>query len=348
MITIKEIARRAGVSIGTVDRVLHKRGRVSDETARTIESIVGQSGYQTNIFARTLSYSRSYRLGVIMPRPNQDSGYWELPLAGAQKAAGEIAAYGVQTRFFFYDRFSVDSFKKAQGDVAGFKPDGLLAALVIPILAEEFLAQTAPRISVVLFDSDFPLSNRLSYIGQDSFQSGLLSGKLVHLLLAGKGGVAIIQPRLDDFHLSQRRDGFLHYFTTVRHRCSFEVCEMTSTHDRAAYWRAIQRASKRLSGLAGIFVTDASAHIAAAYLEHYRLEGKVGLVGHDMIEPNAQYLRNGTIGFLISQKPEVQGYEGLFDLYRGIVLRKQMPKKRLAPLEIFTKENANFNPGESL
>ena len=48
MVTIKEIAQMAGVSRGTVDRVLNNRGRVSEENARRIREIARSLGYQPN------------------------------------------------------------------------------------------------------------------------------------------------------------------------------------------------------------------------------------------------------------------------------------------------------------
>jgi LacI family transcriptional regulator len=52
--TIPEIAKKAGVSIATVDRVLHKRGRVSDKTIKKIQEIIDTYGYEPNPFARNL------------------------------------------------------------------------------------------------------------------------------------------------------------------------------------------------------------------------------------------------------------------------------------------------------
>ena len=58
--TVTEIAKRAGVSIGTVDRVLHNRGRVSSETRDRIQAIIDETGYQPNPLARHLKINRKY------------------------------------------------------------------------------------------------------------------------------------------------------------------------------------------------------------------------------------------------------------------------------------------------
>jgi len=71
--TVVEIAKRAGVSIGTVDRVLHNRGRVSAETRQRIQDIINEEGYQPNPLARHLKRNRDYRLGVMIPELEKDS-----------------------------------------------------------------------------------------------------------------------------------------------------------------------------------------------------------------------------------------------------------------------------------
>jgi LacI family transcriptional regulator len=65
--TVREIAEKAGVSIGTVDRVLHNRGRVSPKTKASILAIIEQSGYTPNPIARHLKLNKKYPFAVIMP-----------------------------------------------------------------------------------------------------------------------------------------------------------------------------------------------------------------------------------------------------------------------------------------
>ena len=52
-IRIKDIAKLAGVSVGTVDRVLHNRGRVSDDALQKVTAVMNQIDYKPNLIART-------------------------------------------------------------------------------------------------------------------------------------------------------------------------------------------------------------------------------------------------------------------------------------------------------
>jgi DNA-binding LacI/PurR family transcriptional regulator len=64
-VTIKEVARAAGVSAQTVSRVLNDRPDVSEETRDNIRRIISETGYSPNILARSLIQGRSNTIGVV-------------------------------------------------------------------------------------------------------------------------------------------------------------------------------------------------------------------------------------------------------------------------------------------
>ena len=91
--TVTEIAKKANVSIGTVDRVLHNRGRVSFETAEKIKRLIEESGYHTNPLARHLKRSGSYKIGLLVPKMSYESGYWKQILEGVKEGVEEFSAF---------------------------------------------------------------------------------------------------------------------------------------------------------------------------------------------------------------------------------------------------------------
>ena len=66
------------------------------------------------------------------------------------------------------------------------------------------------------------------------------------------------------------------------------------------------------------------------------------MIGYDLIVKNIHYLKEGIIDFLISQKPEQQGYQAVYTLYQSILLKKKLNKKIMMPIDIITKENINY------
>ena len=66
------------------------------------------------------------------------------------------------------------------------------------------------------------------------------------------------------------------------------------------------------------------------------------LIGYDLIEENIAFLKEGIIDFLISQRPEVQGYQGIYALYRHVVLNERIQDKIMMQLDVVTKENIDY------
>ena len=74
--TMKDVALLAGVSIGTVDRVFHNRGRFSQDTARRVWDAARSLRFQPNRVASNLSRAEHYTLLALLPHPDQDGGFW--------------------------------------------------------------------------------------------------------------------------------------------------------------------------------------------------------------------------------------------------------------------------------
>ena len=70
--TIKDIAKMAGVSKGTVDRVLHNRGKVSPTALDKINEVLNVINYEPNLIARNLKNNKIYRICVLLPDPEID------------------------------------------------------------------------------------------------------------------------------------------------------------------------------------------------------------------------------------------------------------------------------------
>jgi LacI family transcriptional regulator len=91
--------------------------------------------------------------------------------------------------------------------------------------------------------------------------------------------------------------------------------------------------------LGGIFVANSSTHYIARYLKEKIGKKKIYLIGYDLIEKNVQYLKEGWIDVLISQKAETQGYEAVYALYNEVVLQQPCQRNILMPVDIVMKEN---------
>ena len=93
-IRIIDIAEMAGVSVGTVDRVIHNRGRVSEENEKKVKAILEKANYQPNLMARSLASKKQYHFIAITPS-FEPGEYWEAISEGIDKAASETELYNI-------------------------------------------------------------------------------------------------------------------------------------------------------------------------------------------------------------------------------------------------------------
>ena len=341
MPTLKEIAERAGVSIGTVDRVIHNRGRVSRKTLENVRRIIEQTDYKPNMFAKNLKLSKYFIFGVVMPKPSDDDEYWALPINGINRAQQELSGHKVDVKFFFYDKYSEKSLNDTIPKILGTKLDGLLMVPALPGPFEKFAAKIPKDVPCVFFDSFIPNLTYITYIGQDSFRSGFLAGHLMHILIKEPGYLAVIKVLPEGYHITDRVNGFLSYFEKYPDY-RLRVYDLDVSKGSSILDKNVKKIFDENPTPCGIFVSNAYTHLAAEYVQANGLKGKVHIIGYDPIEKNIKYLKNDVIDFLISQQSEKQGYEGIYSLYRKVVLNFPSPKKVFMQLDIITKENVAY------
>jgi LacI family transcriptional regulator, galactose operon repressor len=341
MTSIREIASRARVSIGTVDRVLHKRGRVSDKTRDRVERIVRELDYRPNVYARNLSLARVYRFAVLMPRLSQDSGYWRLPAHGILKAQHELQASRVLVQRFHFDRYSSRSFEKAFHAARVWHPDGVLIAPVFVDATRRLVADPSFAAPVVYFDSDLPGTRAVSAIGQDSRQSGVLAGHLMRTLINGGGTIAVVRVMPEDFHINERVLGFGEGINGSKN-IAVKLYEVDSHKGVREFQRVCAKLVEDNRNLCGVFISNAWTHPVATLTHTLLPRRRIAIIGYDLVRSNGRLLKEGLIDFLVSQRPAMQGYEGVYALYRSIVLGERVPRRIIVPLDILTRDNVRY------
>ena len=138
-VTIKDIAKKAGVSIGTVDRVLHQRGEVAEATRDTILKLAESMNYTPNLFARALISKKLYKVAVLLPNPSKDNTYWLRHIEGIKSTAHQLEDYGFQVNMLHFDLHNEEDFNRQAKIILEMNPDGVIFA---PILKKEALTFT--------------------------------------------------------------------------------------------------------------------------------------------------------------------------------------------------------------
>jgi LacI family transcriptional regulator len=277
----------------------------------------------------------------LIPKPSQDSGYWTLPMRGIDKAQNELTGHKIRVKYFYYDKYSESSCAQANRSMLEDSLDGIIIAPVVSEVCSRFIKKIPEDLPYVFFDSFIPNDHYLAYIGQDSFQSGVLSGRLLHLLVRENCHVAAMRLLPDDYHINTRIDGFLSYFRAYPD-IKISVYPVEGNLSRQGLEVFFQEIMSSDTNLKGVFVSNASTHKFAEYLASRSTQDRIHVIGYDLIEDNIKHLKDGNIDFLISQQSEKQGYDALYTLYRHVVLREPVEKNVLMQIDIVNSDNIDY------
>ncbi len=344
-VRIKDIAERANVSVGTVDRVLHNRGEVAQETRDLINKIIEELEYKPNIIASVLAMKKPFRIGVLIPLPTEQDSYWKLHMNGIEAAVRELTHFGVSIQKYFFEIGSEESLRLQYEQLLDNKPD---AALIVPVFGESgnYITDrlTEEKIAFSFIDTSFEDPRALSFSGQNSYQSGYMAARLMSYGVSKETTVLIVNVGSDAYsgpHHASRAQGFKAYLSENNiTETKVRTIDIPST-DEDEVKRILTAAFLDYSFVRGLFVTGYEVHRVAKFIDDKKL-GNIRTIGYDLLESNIHYLKKGRIDFLISQKPEAQGFKGVMNLFNTLVLKQPVASITPMPIDIITKENVDF------
>ena len=214
-IRIKDIAERAGVSVGTVDRVLHNRPNVSAASLAKVNNVLKELNYEPNMYASALAYNRSFTFYCLMPR-HASEAYWDEVEDGMVEAVEFRRDFQIDVKFIHYSRLDAQSFEDAASDCMLLNPDGVILVPPAREQAKAFADKLhATGVPLVLLDSYMADLQPLAFFGQDSFQSGYFAAKILMLIAGGDPAIMLMKQGREGYRPSQQQEnrevGFRHY-----------------------------------------------------------------------------------------------------------------------------------------
>jgi LacI family transcriptional regulator len=344
-ITIHDLARKSGVSAGTIDRVIHNRAGVSDNTRKQVMKFIKLLDYQPDILARTLANRKLLRLAAIYPGLKSGKTFWDLPKAGMDKAVSELAHFGVQLSCHPFDLSDPASFLRQAQKIFNSAPDGIILAPDLLKEAKWFTQQCRNlNIPLVYINSKLDNCETLSSVGQDSYASGKVASGLLNGILQREKVIAILnieQYPETRVHIKEREMGFIDYSAKRFGKSDKNIFIFNIAGSTA---KSIGSELKKIFNehrVDGVYITNSRAYLIAEWLEKHKKYRPL-IIGYDLIAENRKFMAKGLIRFLISQKPEEQGYRSVITLFNHLVLAKKVEKTQLLPIDIITSENLPY------
>jgi len=338
---IKKIAKLANVSIGTVDRVLHKRAGVSKETEKRVLKIIKEIGYTKNTTASRLKLAsvKKIKFAVLIPEAKNKWNYWKLPKKGIAKAVAELNELGVQVdNFLFIDS---KSFKEQAAQIFLKSYDALVTVAFFKKESNDLLARAnKKKIPLIFIDTEIELESGANFIRQDSHKAGMVAGRLLYNLV-GKEGQYFVVNMVNDrgIHANnkQRESGFRDFFENKSSAVEIKTINYSLNDEfKVTEEMKVWFSNK---GPKGIFVTNSKSHLLPQILDEHGVDDTF-IVGFDLNKSNLKYLKADKINFLINQKPKYQGYAAIKGLFSFITKDDDSELNMDIPVEIVVKENA--------
>jgi len=344
-IRIKDIATLAGVSEGTVDRVLHNRGEVSAKSREAVTRVLEEMNYTPNLFARSLASKKQYRFVCLFPS-YQPGEYWKSIENGFDLAASDFLHHNVRIEKIYFDQFDVNSFVYVSERILKSEPD---AVIVAPIFKNETYAFTnklvEQKIPFSFIDSMIEEADFQTYYGQNSFQSGYIAAKLSLSPLIEKDQVLVVRNNRRGAVSNQtenRYKGFMQYiYDNGLTDCIALVYIEMQEDDEVSNLEALRRIFDENPNIKAAVTFNSKVYRLAKHLDSLN-QANVRLIGYDLLEQNVSYLQKGIISYLISHRPDKQAYFTVRDMCRKLIFKQDITKINYVPIDILIKENIEY------
>lgn len=341
-VTIRQVAQEAGVSIGTVDRILHNRGRVSPETSSKVMEIIERLGYKPNIHASLLSIKKVVKVAVIIPY-FQSGEFWSLIYDGIRQAETELVSYNPEISVLYYNQFDGDSFRKACSQCLSIKPDGVILSPIHRDLSAQFVDRI--KVPVVFLDTCVEDCNYFAYYGIDLGESAKILADLLFTQNRNYEPVVNFNIQSESGFYSEaflRRDKGLEGFLKERNiDCEILKC-MISSSDFLKNVSIFDKFFEQHPEVHHAITMTSRAHLISDWME-IRGVKDLTIYGYDATVANVRSLKKGSIRFLIAQRTDVQARRATRELVEYLTLgTRPLKRDNFFPIDILTRYNVDY------
>lgn len=300
-ITIRDVAREAGVSVATVDRVLNHRLGVRPATVQRVEAAADKLAYQPDRLAARLARARDYRFCFILPVGTNT--FMQTLGAEVEKTARRLAVERVRISTRLVDVFDGQALAE-ELDSLGDDFDGVaVVALDHPAVREAINGLVEAGLKVVTLVSDAPGARRAHYVGIDNTAAGRTAAVLLGRFVGPRQGkVGLIAGSLALRDHVERQFGFEQVM--AREFPDLQVLPVREGRDDYARVEAVTRALlAETPDMVGIYNVGAGNRGIARALEAAGRAHDIVFLAHDLTPFTRKQLVRGVIDAVINQDP---------------------------------------------
>lgn len=326
--TIHDVAKLAGVSRGTVDRVVYGRGRVSKETIDKVNEAIAELGYSPNPNASSLASRKEYRFACLIPQYHPGD-YWEEIYKGFLTGAEGLKGSNVSLDIHLYDQTDVESFNLCCKEILEDAPSGVLMNSVFKEAVTDFAEELSARaIPYAFVDNKIDELDYTLYCGVDPYRSGSLGAFLLTTRCKVEE-IALIRLIRDSEHKADpnapRRHGFVDYIRENLPDCRIHTI-FIHPDDPSEILSTLEAFFSEHPQVKHVAMTNSRVYLIDEFLAAHPDPERI-VVGFDDLKRNLESLRKGHIEFLITRHIPQQSHRVLTE-FAECVIKGVSPEHR--------------------
>lgn len=336
--TAKDLAKAAGVSLATVDRVLNSRPNVSAKSTQKVNEAIERIGFVPNIAAVNLARNRTYKFRFILPKSG-DLYLREL-LKQVDEANKHLASELMDVEAA---QISVENPHDVANFLSALAPstiDGVAIMAPESPQVRDAMARLHQRgIKVVQFLSGQEKLENTDFVGIDNFAAGATAGRIIGSFNPnGKGQVLVISETMQAQDSIERRIGFDRIINEkFPHLKILPSLETYANPERA---KTIMDSSFRHNpDIVGVYVLSSEARVPLSAVAEYAVLEDLSVVVHERTPFTEQAIRDEKIDAIIAQNPGHAVRSAIRIMRARTDQREPVASQERIRIEVLFKEN---------
>jgi len=335
--TLSDVAREAGVSLATVDRVINRRPGVSSRSVHAVEQSLEKLGYRPDPIAAKLARRSVQRFCFVLPSGNNT--FMRLLADQVEEARSWLANQRAVADVIWTDVFDPDAVAQTLDGIDDSYEGVAVVALDHPMVRQAIDDLDERGIEVVTLVSDVPGSRRAHFVGIDNSAAGRTAATLLGRFAAGRQGtVAILAGSLSLRDHAERIYGFQQVLEADYPQLT--ILPVREGRDEGARCRAVVDALLgECPDLIGVYNAGAGNRGVAEALESAGRARDVIFVGHELTPHTRRFLMRGTMDAVINQDPGHEARSAARVLMALGTKQAIVPDQERIRIDIFVRDN---------
>ncbi|MGM9532458.1 LacI family DNA-binding transcriptional regulator [Intestinibacter sp.] len=341
MATIKEIAQLAGVSRGTVDRVINNRGMVNPETARKVQEVIKTLNYKPNKAGIILSaQKKNLKFGIIL-FGNNNPFFDEVKL-GIEEKKTDLENYNCSIEIK-YIPINVDAQLEAIDSLV--QENGVNGIALTPFndkkIADKINELYDMGIPVVTLNTDIENSKRLAYVGSNYYLSGRTAAGLMNLITHGQANVGIVSGSQNVLCHSERIEGFKDCINESYP--NIKIIDIVYNNDDDIKSFELTSELVKNKNIDSLFFVAGGVYGGCRAVISAGKDKSIQSIAFDSVPTTKEMIEKNIIKATICQQPKLQGSKPL-DILFDYLSTGNKPEEEFnyVSIDIRIKENINF------